>query len=305
VEDTLAGQEVSCPDCQQTLRAPARAAAAARTSHLALASAALALAGAFTLVGSLTAVGLGAAALVLIARHRDRLTGTGFAAFGLGAGVLFTALTLLALSSPEWLDVDGRLRQRLLVGRVDTSGPLEIDLGKGWSLSRPSEGWGRLRGERSDDPAVYPLQKDRELILLNPQLNAYVDVRDDPSNLAFSGDQMIRQDLLGRQETPGPNLGAAPDDEESPFGGATQFKRIGAGRQLEAGGWVVKEYALEVRRGGRPWHFLVRSYEKPVVLGGAGPVRCLVRAYTPARRFQANEAELRRALDSFRLKPGA
>src|SRR5579872_4982561 len=86
VEDTLAGQEVSCPECQQPLKAPALQALPVQTSALAIASAVLALAGAFTVVGTLAAVGLGIAALVSIARHRDRLAGSGLALFGILAG---------------------------------------------------------------------------------------------------------------------------------------------------------------------------------------------------------------------------
>src|SRR4051812_13283476 len=42
VEDTLAGQEVSCPECQQPLKAPALQRVPLRTSGFALASAQLA-----------------------------------------------------------------------------------------------------------------------------------------------------------------------------------------------------------------------------------------------------------------------
>src|SRR5579872_6625985 len=96
VEDTLAGQEVSCPECQQPLKAPALQGLPVRTSALAIASAVLALAGAFTVVGTVAAVVLGVAAQVSIRRHRERLAGYWLASFGIFAGVNLTVLMLLA-----------------------------------------------------------------------------------------------------------------------------------------------------------------------------------------------------------------
>src|SRR5689334_16012982 len=93
VDDTLAGQEVLCPDCQQPLKAPAVDRPPQLTSGWALASVVLALVGAFTLFGSLAAVLLGVIALISISRHRRQVSGTGFAVFGICLGVLFTGLT--------------------------------------------------------------------------------------------------------------------------------------------------------------------------------------------------------------------
>src|SRR5260221_13020215 len=99
VEDTLAGQTVACPDCQEPIKAPAAQRPPLRTSALALASVICALVGAFTIVGTIAAVILGVVAVVTITRHRDRLAGLGFAAFGIVAGVLFTGLTIFAFSN--------------------------------------------------------------------------------------------------------------------------------------------------------------------------------------------------------------
>src|SRR5438045_2244643 len=55
VDDAQAGKEVVCPECQQSVKAPA-ASPAVVTTDWALASVVLALAGAFTVVGSLAAV---------------------------------------------------------------------------------------------------------------------------------------------------------------------------------------------------------------------------------------------------------
>src|SRR5689334_10210143 len=93
VEDTFAGQGVSCPDCGAALVVPPLRPPQLRTSGYALASVVLALVGAFTLVGTAVAVALGAAGLVSIARHRDRLSGAGYAVLGIVLGAALTVLT--------------------------------------------------------------------------------------------------------------------------------------------------------------------------------------------------------------------
>src|SRR5262249_3125103 len=151
--------------------------------------------------------------------------------------------------------------------------------------------------------------KDRDLILVNLQRNAYVDVRNDATG---RGEWMTSRDLVmqdfqaGKQDPPVRKQPGAADDEddEPPFGRKTQAGIKESRRLPEADGWAVEEFVVDVRRGGPRWRFLVRVYQKAgLPRGGTAPVR-LVRGYTPGRRFGANEAELRRALDSFRLKPG-
>src|SRR5262245_30616347 len=90
VEELLAGQEVSCPECQHALQVPARP-TPPRTNLLALASVVLCLLGAFTILGTLAAAVLGVLAIVQINRDREHLTGTGFALFGIIGGLGFTA----------------------------------------------------------------------------------------------------------------------------------------------------------------------------------------------------------------------
>ncbi len=67
VDDTLAGQDVFCPECQQPLKTPALDRPPQLTSGWALASVVLALVGAFTVVGTILAVLLGFYALLHIA----------------------------------------------------------------------------------------------------------------------------------------------------------------------------------------------------------------------------------------------
>src|SRR5260370_31071104 len=89
LDDTLAGQKITCPECQQTLKAPALRSMPPRTSALALASVVLALLGAFSGIGSAAAAVLGGMALARIGRQRERLAGVGLALFGLIAGIAF------------------------------------------------------------------------------------------------------------------------------------------------------------------------------------------------------------------------
>src|SRR6266702_4949778 len=95
VEDTLAGQVVTCPECQATTEAPSLVHTPVRTNGLALASVILALVGAFTVIFPLLAVLLGALALNSIRRNRDESAGTGYAIFGIVAGLIFTGLSLV------------------------------------------------------------------------------------------------------------------------------------------------------------------------------------------------------------------
>src|SRR5579862_2332346 len=125
VEDTLTGQTVACPECQQPIKAPASQRPAVRTSILAIASVICALAGAFTLVGTAAAVVLGVLAVIGIVRQRDRLAGLGFASFGIVAGVLFTGLTVLAFTQAGALGFTNWARAKALEPIVDSSGPLE------------------------------------------------------------------------------------------------------------------------------------------------------------------------------------
>src|SRR5215467_1244077 len=114
VDDTLAGQEVLCPECQRSLKAPALDRPPRVTSGWALASVVLALVGAFTVFGSLLAVLLGVIALVSIARNRRQIAGAGFAIFGICLGVAFTGLTLFALNTADVFGLDAWLRERTL-----------------------------------------------------------------------------------------------------------------------------------------------------------------------------------------------
>jgi hypothetical protein len=301
VEDTLAGQEVSCPECQQPLKAPALQALPVRTSALALASAVLALAGAFTVVGTLAAVALGGAALVSIARNRERLAGSGFAIFGIVAGAALTALMVLALSTSELFNPGGWLREKSMADQIDTGGPLEVvDAAKGFAITRPSEKWGQALATALDDPILAPLQKDRDLLVVQPARNAFVDVRvaGDFRSKRLNFDQ-CREEVMNEFKV-SDNPFFDPDDDGPPRRGSSRASQaqVESSRQLPAlDGAEGEEMVVDVHRAGQAWRFLVRYYKKP-----NGPLY-IVRAYTQKRTFRRAEGELRKALDSFRLVP--
>jgi hypothetical protein len=296
VEDTLAGQEVACPDCQQPLRAPALRHVPLRTSGYALASTVLVLVGAFTVVGTVLGVLLGVAALVSIARNRERVTGAGFAVFGIVAGILFTTLTALVLSNHELFGIDARVREQTLGRQVDATGPLEVVLpDKGFAITRPSPRWGRVKGNQIDDEAVSRFQENRDLLLVQLARYVFIDVRvvRHVPFLTLDQCQSTVQEDFGPQG-PG-NPFAAPEDGDRPPVQAL----LESDRRLPPVGPVeVRESTWQVRSGSRKYTFLVRQYKKP-----NGPLY-IVRGYTQKRRFDsAVKEELERALESFRVLP--
>jgi hypothetical protein len=304
VEDTLAGQEVSCPECQQPLKAPALQALPVRTSALAIASAVLALAGAFTVVGTLAAVVLGIVALVSIGRQRERLAGFGLAVFGVTAGAALTALTLLALTTGEVFGVGGWLREKAMADQIDTSGPLEVVAAKGFAVTRPSEKWGQATANVLEDPLLAPLQKNRDLLLVQPARNAFLDVRALGRNKRLGIDGGMEEAVRELQNVPeNPFLGGAEDDEEMPRHRrpVNEVKKDPAGPHAlpPLDGGEGKELAVDVQRAGQAWRCLVRVYSRK-----SDGALFVVRGYSTARAFRRLEAELRRGLDSFRLLPG-
>ncbi len=123
VDDTLAGQEVLCPECQQPIKAPALDRPPQVTSGWALASVVLALVGAFTVLGTVLAAVLGFYALLHIARNRQRVSGAGLAVFGICLGVLFTGLTVFALTTSDLFGLESLVRRAhpVAAGRYERS----------------------------------------------------------------------------------------------------------------------------------------------------------------------------------------
>jgi hypothetical protein len=306
VEDTLAGQEVTCPECQAPLKAPALQRLPLRTSGFALASVILALVGAATLVGPVAAVVLGVTALVSIARNPQRVAGVGFAAFGIVAGVAFTALDLLAFTRTELLGFGGWVNERRLAGQIDTGGPLEVEVrAKGFALTRPSDKWGQVRDGGLEDPLVALFQEGRDLLLVQPRRYAFVDVRVvESGNTKFLGLDECREIVLDEFRPPQPQAGGPrgglvdDDDDPQPFRPHVSARLARQPTPLpNLGDFRGQELLVEVRGAGgkKLLQFLIRMYKKT-----NGPLY-IVRAYTQQRHYPALEGELRKALDSFRI----
>jgi hypothetical protein len=294
VDDSLAGQEVLCPECQQPIQAPALQRLPRVTSGWALASVLLALIGAFTVVGTIIAILLGIIALVSISRHRDCVAGTGFAVLGIGMGLLFSVLTIVALNATDMFGLESWMRERTMAQKLDTSGPMEIVRGiKGFAISRPTEKWGQVPGNDSDDPAVGGLQNNLDLLLMHMALHAFIDVRMLPL-AAFQTLDQCESEILSELEIHRQARNPFEDDDDD-FHPAGRVRRLGQRRLDAKDGMEGREIEVEVRCAGKPWHFLIRLYRR-----GNGSIY-VVRAYGPKRRFSDVRDELETALDSFRI----
>ncbi len=307
VEDTLAGQDVACPECQQTLKAPALHGPSRRTSDLALASDVLALIGAFTVIGTIAAVVLGTLGLIRIRRNSDRVAGAGFAIFGIAAGTLFTTLTLLALSSGELFGLGAKFRRNMLGDRVDTSGELtHEDAAAGFRITRPSREWGVSDVDRLEDPIVRLMQGEQlgrklDVLFVQTQRPVYVDVRSEPrlvGNIDGILDETVRElSSAGPQADP-INPRRRPADDGNPIR-ITNVVPGASSKRLEAGGNVeALEKEVTVYCAGQQWKMLVRVYHTD------GNKMFVVRAYGQRRHFEHGEADVRKLLDSFTILDG-
>jgi DNA-directed RNA polymerase subunit RPC12/RpoP len=281
VEDTFAGQGIACPDCGAALRVPLPRPPQLRTSGFAVASVVLALVGAFTVVGTAAAAVLGAIALASIARHRDRLSGAGFAVLGIVLGVGLTAVTGFAFSRGEVFD---RLREQAAAGQVDRSGPMEVVRPRdGYAITRPSHAWGVATAEYAQQ-----LDAGDDLVLANPARNAFIEV-----SLQNAGRQTLdqfRESFLNGYRAAGPG-------QRAHF---TDFSLREARRLPPLDGAEVAEVVFDVKLLGQSL-----TYQARLVKPRAGTTVYAVIAWTHRRRLEQIEPEVRRGLDSFRLLPAA
>jgi hypothetical protein len=282
VAESLAGQDVRCPECQASLKVSAPSGGRPRTSGYALASVVLALVGMFTVIFTLLAVVLGIVGLVSIARNRKQLRGVGFAVFGIVVGLIFTGLTLFALSKEELFD---RVREQLGAAEADYSGPLEVlRLEEGYAITRPSSKWGISREQLEE--------LDASLILVNVGKDAYVQVAVNAAEWGKSLEQ-ARDDvvaglrasskflLINGKEVPARTTGFTVHDS----------RRLPPFHDLEA-----LEVLVDLRLGGRPYSYILRLCRRRQ----ADPLYVLT-GWVHQRRFAEVEPEIRKALDSFRL----
>ncbi len=289
------GQSICCPECLQSLQPAVPASAPPRTSWLALASLALALVGAFTVVGSLAAAALGAAALIHLRRNAGRLTGAAFALSALALGLAMTALTLALFSSQNVPPIGAWLRGRTLTGQVEPPGtPVVSSRDDACLLTLPSADWLRVKAGVSGDPSVEDLQQKRDTLLVNVRLRAYADVTVDPSDAPSASDYQfyLAKDL---QPTRPPLVGGDDDPRPPP---APHFRDA---RPFALEGHDAYEWLLDLDRGGRTWRFLVRAYRRKPGKEVRSVPFYVVRVYAPRGTFAAHEEELRSLLDSVRF----
>jgi hypothetical protein len=298
VEDLFAGQEVHCPECQHPARAPLVKDAPRRVSLLALYSLVVAVVGGFTLVGSAAAALL---ALISLARMRTgsgRRGGEGYAVAALVVAAAGAAATVGILNSPAASRLVGWQRRGGLASRVDTSGPPQVgSRDNACVLIRPP-GWGRLLEDRGLDPSIGFLQTNRDVILTGPTGEAYIDIRREPG---IPGDLSEYGDRLALElQTPPPT----DDEDDNPMNRPPQDKFFRVDKGLpDIDGYEGHEWIAHLPRGKQTWTWMLRVYRKRA--GGEDKARpvYILRGYVPAKRFQAVEPEMRKALDSVRFPP--
>jgi hypothetical protein len=289
IDDKFSGQTIRCPDCDQSLQAPALRRTLQRTSGLALSSFLLALVGAFTVIGTVLAAGLGVLALIDIKRHGDRVTGRPYAITGIVLGVGLTALSLFAYLSFELFGLDSILREPQWAGKLDYSGPLEVIRSKeGFAITRPSEKWGIY----NDPHFEFANWVRPDLLLVNIAEDGYLIVWPilvpNQWNL-----ESCRQRALDEFRTG--DLLTGPSRSKLNLH-ATRFE-VQRTKQLPTmNGTEGVEMLVDKSVGGQHRTYLFRVLRKQ-----GDDQMYLVAGGTNHHRFARLEAQLRRGLDSVRL----
>jgi len=286
VEETFAGQMVSCPECQASVRVPAATPRPLRTSAYALASVLVGVTLTFTVIGSVVAVILGCVGLVSIARNRDRVTGAGYALFGIVWGLIFTGVTLMALTRGELFGLD-QLRQQIMAGEVDLTGPMEVIREKdGFAITRPSSRWGVAR-----DSLVERLNPSASLLLANVLKDSYLSVTAEvagPVGMAHWRESVVK------------NFNDVPPDKV--FGNGPDKARIRHFKVREVhatapvDGAESEEMILDGREMGQ-----ARTYVVRIIKDDRNRKVYFIYAWTQSRRFPEVHPDLRKAMDSFRI----
>jgi hypothetical protein len=285
VEESFAGQTISCPECQQPVQAPLAARSDVRTSGLALASAVSALVLGFTGIGALLAVVLGFVALISIRRHRNEIAGTGYAVFSIVWGLFFTGLFAFALSRGEVFGIDDVVRERFLNEQVDRTGPLEVRRPEqGFSITRPSPRWGVAKGRMLRDE--WP---NADVVLVQSSKAVSVEVS---SELNAADIDDFRKEIIRRFRKK-PALDDDDDDfQPRPWAPTVSIRHD---RRLpDIDGAERAELLLDVTQDRESSTHFVRLVRTP-----AGKMY-IIDGRAPRNRYSALESEIRKAIDSFR-----
>ena len=298
LEDIFSGQTIICPECQQPLQAPSSTLTLRRTSTLALLSLVLALVGAPTLIGSVAAVILGFLAYRQIAKHPDRLVGTGFALTGILGGLL----CLLATSAIIFGWIGLPTINNLLANSVqaDPAGPLEhFDVADKFSITRPSRQWGVADVDDLTDPVLRAIQgPDTKFFLVNLDRPVYFDV-------SAEANQFRTLDEYEKVVIEEFNPGEALDDPFPRRNGRPKVNREQAFARTLVESTIIplppldgaqaRELRLTVRYALRQWPFRIRLYKK-------GDRLYTVRAYARSKKdLDALKDEVDQLFDSFHL----
>ncbi len=260
-----------------------------RTSGFALASVILGVMLTFTVVGTVLAVVWGVVALIHIARHRDHVTGAGFAVFGIIWGLLGTGITLLALSRGEIFGTDW-LRQQILAGEVDHSGPLEfISEEGGFAITRPSARWGVAK-----ETLLEKLAPGDRVLLVNVLKDSFLsvtvefEVRPGPVEMA-----QLRATLIKNfnESPPDQFFGKGPNNPRK-----RNFKEREAHHLPAVEGAEVEEIILDGREMGQAITFAVR-----IIKDDRNRRVFYISAWVQSRRFSDVQLEFHKAMDSFRI----
>jgi len=279
VEEAFSGQSVACPECQQSIKVPLAGKARLRTSGYALASVVLALVGMFTIVLSAIAVVLGFIGLTSIARHRDQVTGTGYAVFGILLGVIFTGVTLFGITREEIFD---QFREKVRANEADYSGAMEIVRPQeGFAITRPSPRWGVWRDAN----------EDQGLVLVNVGKDAYVQVLGQFARPDETIDGCM-DDFIARLREPN---AIAPNHKK--MAGETTAVHVHESKRLpDVDGMQALEVRVDLRQAGIPLTYVIQVRKR------VGRTRAYVLScWAHRRRFARAQPEMRQAIASFRL----
>lgn len=300
LEDALAGQEVACPECQQPLKAPAGTGQSQpiRTSGFALASLVLAITGAFTVVGTLAAIALGLVAIGTILYRREHVAGLGYAVAGIAIGLVFTALTILALFAGEPLSFTNYWHEREMAPYVDTTGPSEV-VKNGWAITRPSEQWGVAANIMVADEfaKLFLVKSTPDLLLVQIKHHAYIDVLATPDGGKRLQNYMDEYLSDYQSLDDNPWVDQQGKDEGLMRVSNGKFRRRPSPVAAPPG-CTALDAEMDVTVAGQPWVMKVRMFHSANT-----KEFYILRAYTPRRNFSENKNDFEKALDSFRILP--
>jgi hypothetical protein len=288
VADTFASQNVSCPECQRSVKVPAADRGPLRTSGYALASLVLALIGMFTVIFTIAAVVLGIVGLVSIGRHRQQVTGGGYALCGIILGTLFTGLTLFALSRDEVFDW---MREQVSASQVDYSGPMEIVREQeGFAVTRPSRKWGVARSLGVHD--------EEEFTLVNGSKDSYLQVSVEqvpPDQSVGQCRDEVLENMRNTKQLHLLNNKAIPlYMHDLTVGASRELPPVEGVQQVEVR--VDFRLSSNPKLSGVPMTYLIRVYKRD----GSGTA-FVVMGMTQKQRLHMVEEDMHKAMDSFRI----